>query len=354
MAKQPDSLDDNDLAQAGELRGYLDGLEPVEPATNDTTAQDAPALLSAVEASEAMALALRSAAGLLVLRSTPGAGKSAEVRRVLSEHTATGEHAIMVVPTHALAGQTVSELALLQVAASAPMSVARVRLPVVSDRGEATEAAACLHAESADLLIRSGARVRQVMCAHCPEQRNYRETGAECPAWSAGGAGGAVAVLQQPVLAAALADHTRRLLGPAPERPEDGPARLVIVDELPPLTTTTRLDGARTAYRRLRAGEMSEQVREMLEPSLLALLDGARVAAGRGLEGATVRELLVLGGLTLDGADAALSAAREADGAGAWTGGHEANLARLAVQHPGNPDVRAKLEQLARLTALFE
>ena len=359
MAKQSKAPDDNDLRRRGAALDYLDGIadgppDPDEPGPRSTSHPAVYPLVSAVEGSEAIARALRSPASLLALRSTAGAGKSAEVRRLVAERTGAGEHALVIVPTHALAGQTVSELAKLRVAASAPMSVARVRLPVFNDQGEAGEAVACLHAESADLLIRSGARVRQVMCAHCDHRKDYQGTGTECPAYAAGGAGGAVVVLQQPVLAAALADHTRRLLGPAPERPEDGPARLIIADELPPITTSTRLDGARTAYKRLRAGEMNETTREAFEPFLVTLLEGYRIAAERGLEGATTRQLVELAGLDPDVIESMLAGARESDGADLWTCEHEANLARLAVQHPGNLDVKEKLERLARLTALFE
>jgi hypothetical protein len=357
MAKSADRPDDNELQRLGAFRGYFDGVElaTVEADVLRSSRASLLVLISAAEASARMAEAMRSTAPLIVLRSTPGAGKSREVRNVVKEHAEQNGRALLFVPTHALGAQTAGEFSQLGVTASAPMSVARVHLTVINDQGEEAHGLACEHATAADLLIRSGVRVRQDMCAHCDHRDNHRGGGERCPAYDAGGASGAVAVLQHPVLAAALAEHTRRLLSSEPPKgPAGRPATLVVVDELPPLTTATRLDGARAEYRRLRAGEMREITREGLEPLLVPLLAGADAATVRGLDGASVRELLTLAGLGPDDIHERLAAAREVDGAPLWTPGLEANLARLAVQQPANVDMRRKLERLARLTALCE
>ena len=329
--------------------------EPVWPDLGTAPAAgDAPSLVTAAEASGVMAETLRSPSRLQVLRSTPGAGKSREVRQLLVEHVARGAGAVTIVPTHALAGQMTSELGVLGVAASAPMSIARVqRLQVLGQ----VETPACLHAEAADLLIRSGVRVRQAMCSTCTHQEDYQGTGAECPAYAAGGAREALVVLQQPLLGPALATHAARLaLGDADEG-ETPVVTIAVVDETLPLTTATPLVGAWAAYKKLRAGEMREDAREAIEPLLAALAVGLTVATEQERDddvGLTVRELAALGGLTDEDVAARIVAAAAADGAALWTAGLQKDLARWAVEQAGSASIRERLERMARLTMLCE
>ena len=363
MAKQPKAPDDTDLRQQG---GALDPFDGPRAATNDASegphstsrpAAPGPTLVTATEGSAALARTLRSDARLLALRSTPGGGKSREARQLVAEHDQAGGLALYFVPTHALGAQTVSELAMLGVSASAPMGVPRVRLKVINDQGEQTENSACKHAAAADLLIRSKARIRQDMCPACPEREAYEgQEGSECPAYAAGGDKAPVMVLQHILLASMLREHTTRLLGPPPEKPEDAGATLTIVDEHLPLCTFTDLDGTRAAYKRLGPGEMSETTRRDLEPLLLAVLEGAERAARLGREGATLREIVQMAGLEPGDEDGErrLAWARKADGAAIWSAGLQESLAQRAVKSPGDPDVHDHLKRLARMTALCE
>jgi hypothetical protein len=337
--------DDNDLHRAGRLFGYFDGVEPGDPA-NDSDAAPAPPqvppLLSPGEASALLLAALGSPLPLVVIRSTPGAGKSASTRLVLRDHVEAGGRAVVVVPTHKLAGQTVEALGALQVDATAPRSAARVRLPLVNDGP--TDARACLHAEAADLLAQAGAPVRRTLCTVCPAREAYPTTGGPCPAYQAGTDRAPVQVLQQPTLAAVLGDLTAKLC-----EGKDGVATLAIIDELPPLTTSVALAKARDHYRAL-AGELRAEVREHLEPLLLAVLDGAAKAS----DGASVRELAALGGRDAAYIDGALADARALDGAALWRPDLHKRMARFAVTHAGDDAVLTKLRALARITSLCE
>ena len=136
MAKR---LDANDLAQRGELWSYLDkhvtvqGPEPPEPPASGPV----PRLHSAEEATAAIRASLRSPAPLLLLRSTPGAGKSAESLSAVRDHASDKGAAVAVfVPTHKLGEQTQAALTALHVDSTRPVGVARVRLRVLHDRSE--------------------------------------------------------------------------------------------------------------------------------------------------------------------------------------------------------------------------
>ena len=346
MALRPD---DNDRAQLGALGGYLDDAAPwsVPPAPASGTV---PRLLSAREGAEAIRAALLSSASLLVLRSTTGAGKSEEMRQATRVFSERGQGVALFVPTHRLGEQTQRGLDDLHVASSRPVGVARVRLPVVDGGGDAP---ACVHHEAAHLAALAGVRVRKEVCVECPHKDRYQgQDGAECPAYAEGAEKTAVAVLQQPLLARTLADATRRLLAPAPKKSKlPPPPRVVFVDELPPLAVHAPLDGARALWARERlAGEMPPDLRETLEPVMLAALQGAE----DGREGLSLRGILALSGASEETIERELGELRELDGADLWRDDLPGRLARRSLVPATRDQALSRLDAVAKFTVILE
>ena len=320
---------------------------------------DVPALVTAAEASERIRGTLVGAVtgpggACTVVRSTPGAGKSLAMREALAVHVEAGGRAVVVVPTHELAEQTVRGLDVLGVRAAAPKGVARVRLPVLGAEGTA---AVCLFPEAADLLARTGAEVRRTLCWKCPHKQAHPATGGECPAYKAG-VGGDVArvrVYQQPVLGAVLAEHAVKLAAAvANDSSDDGeadaPVSVVVVDELPPLTTTVPLDQASEKYERARSRHfLNDKALELVEPLIRAVLRGVVGAA----HGATWRELATRGAHgDLVHVERALVAARDLDVAQLWETRALVRLASFAVRQEDPATVLPTLTRAAELTEL--
>lgn len=338
MALRPD---DNDRAQLGALGGYLDDAAPwsVPPPPASGTV---PRLLSAREGAEAIRAALLSPAPLVLLRSTPGAGKSAESHRAIESFTRGRLAVAVVVPTHKLGEQTQGALDDLRVESSRPVGVARVRLPMVS--GE-PGAHACVHHEATELAALAGVRVRKEVCIECPERDG-------CPAYAYGAEKAAVVVLQQPLLARTLRDATRRLLAPAPKKSKlPPPPRVVFVDELPALVDHALLDGARSQWARERlAGEMPPDLRETLEPVMLAALQGAE----DGREGLSLRGILALSGASEETIERELGELRELDGADLWRGDLPGRLTRRSLNPATRDQALPRLAAVARFTKILE
>lgn len=309
-----------------------------------------PRLLSAAEGAEAIRAALLSPAPLLVLRSTTGAGKSEEMRQATRVFSERRQGVAVVVPTHRLGEQTQRGLEELHVESSRPVGVARVRLPVVDGGGDAP---ACVHHEAAHLAALAGVRVRKEVCVECPHKDRYQEQdGAECPAYAEGAEKAAVAVLQQPLLAGTLRDATRRLLAPAPKKSKTPPPpRVVFVDELPPLAVHAPLDGARALWARERlAGEMPPDLRETLEPVMLAALQGAE----DGREGLSLRGLLALSGASEETVERELGELRELDGADLWRDDLPGRLARRSLVPATRDQALSRLDAVAKFTVILE
>ncbi|KAA0240725.1 hypothetical protein EDM76_01720 [bacterium] len=297
-----------------------------------------PPLLTAEEANAAIVAALRSPNALVVLKSSAGAGKSARMREAVRDHVARKGRALIAVPTHDLAAQTVDALAQLDVEATAPIGVARVRLPVIG-QGETT---ACIHADAADHLAQSHGHVRQVLCSECPARDEHPATGGTCPAYDQGAEKAPVAVLQQQLLATVLADHTERLRGG-----DDDAIRLAFIDEHVAPTTTTDLATALSDWRVVQR-DLSDDVRERLGPLMEAVLLGADIAG----DGASLRALGAAAGCDDGYLNSAFDDARTLDGAKPWAGGVLESLARLTIQSPQN--TRSRTERAARVTALID
>lgn len=351
MGKQ---RDDNDRFQAGEVFGFLDDVEPVEPSIPPPPASGPVArLLSAAEAMRRIDAVLRSPSPFVGLRSTTGAGKSAATRLWLRDVATLDEPAIVAVPTHALAAQTAGELQRLGVGATAPMGVARVRLPLLEGQSEAP---ACVHHEAADLLARTGARPREELCKDCPERTAYQgREGSECPAYLAGAEREPVAVLQHTVLAAVLRHHTGLLTMPPPAndaRKAPRPARLVVVDELPALSLHSSLEGVRRQYQRARlAEELRADARERVEPVLLAVLRAVDAGAP---DGASLRALLDPTGERVAEVEALLADARTLDGAAFWHDSFPTRLAHQAMHPSTRAHALERLAVVARFSSLFD
>lgn len=348
MAKlQPD---DNELAQRGELGGYLDDVE-VETIPPPPTSGPVPRLLGAIEGTEAIRAAFHSPVPLLLLRSTPGAGKSAEALRAVRRLAERKEAAALFVPTHRLGEQTQQSLDDLQVDSTRPIGVARVRLPVLQEQGD--DAHACLHHEATELAALAGVRVRQDVCTECPHREAYQgDEGRECPAYAAGASKASMAILQQPLLSRVLASATRRLRGPTPKKSKaPPPPRVVFVDELPPLAVHVALDGARTQWNRDRlSADLLPDVRDRLEPVMLAVLRAAE--GGRG--GLTLRELLALDGTPGGVIEGELEDLRALDGAELWRDDLAGRLARRSLAPATRERALERLAGVARFTRILE
>lgn len=350
MAK---SLDDNDLAVAGLLGSYFDGVEEVRPSIPPPPASGPQPrsnvrLLSAREAELAIGRALHSSAPCVLLRSTTGAGKSAATRSYLREYLRRrGARAIVILPTHALAAQTVTELGTLGTNASAPMGVARVRLPLVGGQGEQP---ACLHHEAAELLAQTGARVREELCQGCDAREEHPATRGECPAFASGAEQAPVMVLQHASAASALHEQTKLLL--APVRPKNKhPARLFIFDEPPALTLRSSLVGARREYEAQGlSGELRPDVRARLEPLLLAVLSSVE---GGAQDGSSLRALLAHGGASHETIEAMLAYARSVEHEPLW----RVNLPTILARSVFAPSTRqrgmVRLAVVARFSSLL-
>ena len=350
MAQQPD---DNDRAQQGGLLDYLDGVEEQEP-TPPPASTTRERLVSAEEGTAAIHTALRSKAPLVVLRSTTGAGKSAEVRRMLAEQTRVGTAAIFV-PTHRLGEQTQQGLNELHVSASRPVGVARVRLPVV----HGDEAHACIHHEAAELLAQTGGRVREQMCVECPARTNHptaykppnpnRAEGEEvqtpCPAYEAGASAASITILQQTLLASTLASASAGLRG---EGDRDAPPiTTVIIDEMPPLIERVPLAAAK-AYR-THGDELQDHVREALGP----LLDAIQKAATARPAGLSLANILRAAGYAGTDLEHVLAEARAVDGATFWRRSLPVRLARRALAPSTREHALATLATVAAATRLL-
>lgn len=344
-------FDDNDLAQLGQLGGYLDGTAAVESLIRPEPAPPPASgpvlrLHSAEEGTAAIRAALRLPAPLLVLRTTPGAGKSAESLNAVRDH-AQGEPVAVFVSTHRLGEQTEEALAALNVDSTRPVGVARVRLPVISGQGDAP---ACLHAEAAEMAAVAGVHVRQEMCVECPHREAYDgQEGRECPAYAAGADKAPVAVLQHPLLSRVLADLTRRLASKKPsKRP---PARLVFIDEPPPLATHNALEKARGQWEQTRlSAELLPSTREVLEPALLAVLQAAEQGAG----GLSLRQILALDGASPTTVERTLGELRDLDGAGLWRDDLPERLSRKALNPLTSERALGRLTAVARFSQLLE
>lgn len=349
MAKRPD---DNDRAQRGQLGGYLDGVAAVESLIRPEPAPPpasgpVPRLHSAEEATAAIRAALRSPAVLLLLRTTPGAGKSAESLGNIRDNTRANTVVAVFVPTHKLGEQTEEALAALRVDSTRPVGVARVRLRVLHDQAEAP---ACLHAEAAELAAVAGVHVRQEMCVECPHREAYNgQEGAGCPAYAAGADKAAVAVLQQALISKTLADYTRRLASTKPSKKP--PAKLVFIDEPPPLATHNALENARRQWEQTRlSAELIPNVREVLEPALLAVLE----AAERGAGGLSLQEILALDGAAESTVERELGELRDLDGAELWRDDLPERLSRRALAPATRDRALERLAAVARFTSLME
>jgi len=344
--------DDNDRAKRGEVWGYDDDAEDVEP-TPPPASRTVPRLLSAAEGSAAIRAALRSPAALVVLRSTPGCGKSAEAWAMVRDHCRGEERAIVTAPTHRLGEQIQAALGALGVPSTRPQGVARVRLPVIDGNG--ADAPACVHHQAAELLAIAGARVREELCQDCPARERHPQTGGECPAYAAGAEEAPVAVMQHALLAAILRRQTELLT--APPAPSKGgkkppkPARLLVVDEPPSPFLHSPLDGAGRQYDRGGlAAELRADARERLEPALFAVL---RAVEAGGHAGASLRGLLVLAGGTPEAVEADLAELRALDGADLWQKDLPIRLARSALHPSGREHALDRLAVVARFSGLL-
>lgn len=349
MNKRPD---DNARAQAGEVWGAFDDLEPAEapPASGA-----APRLVSAGEASAAIRAALRSPAAVVALRSTTGAGKSAEQQGHLAERQASEGRAAVIVPTHRLGEQVQRGLDRLGVSSTRPEGVSRVRLPVLGGGEEP----ACLHHEAADLLARAGGSARRELCPECPARKNHPKTGGDCPAYTAGSARAAVTVLQQPLLGSVLASaaaaleagETSGTSGDGGEGENGGPVRLVVADESPPVVLHSPLGGARRQYDRAHlAGELVPVVRERLESVLFAVLEAIE---GGAADGASLQELLRGAGWGPEEAAHAIEDARLLDERGLWRSDLPQRLARRTLAPATRAAASVRLTIVARFSELL-
>lgn len=331
MGKLPD---DNDRAQRGQLEDYLEGVE-TEP-TPPPASGRVPRLLSPEEGTAAIRAALRSPAPLTVVRSTTGAGKSAELRAWLATEATSDKPAAMFVPTHRLGEQTQAGLLSLGVPSTRPVGVGRVRLPVVQGEG----AHACIHHEAADLLARAGGRVREELCPECPARKSH-PSGGECPAYASGSTAAPVVVLQQPLLAPVLRQAAADLCNPSADPDKPLPA-LAIVDELPPLVARAPWAAAEQARRHNLAAEMTPATLEALGPLLAAIRRQAAAPLDRPR---ALRDLLALDLTDVD-LDKTLAEARAIDPGALWQRSLPVRLARLSLA----PDTRD--HALARLAAV--
>lgn len=345
--------------RAGMRRPRWPALNSSKPTndTNDAPLAPPPTMIVPEEAAAALAAALRSPAPFVAIKSTTGAGKSAETRELIRQQLAAGGHrAAVIVPTHALAGQTADELGALRVEASAPVGVARVHLTVLNEERAPTQTPACVHSEAAGLLARCGTRVREELCQGCDARKAHPQTGGDCPAYLAGYDGSPILVLQQPQLAGLLAYQTKKLLGKAPPRtskeekkPKDEPIPLVIIDECLPLTNDTPVAGALKDFRAT-ARVLQGDIRARLEPLLEAILRGAEVAEG----GETLRDLVSLGGYSPEYAEQAIEDARALDGADLWVPGMRASLAGFVTRSGSTTAILETLARVTRVSALCE
>ena len=358
MAKR----DDNDLARLGPL-DLEDGLEPQTPPP--PVSGTVPRLLSAAEGSAAIRAALRSPAALVVLRSTPGCGKSAEAWALVGDRCRGDERTIVTAPTHRLGQQIQAALGALGVPSTRPQGVARVRLPLLDGNG--ADAPACVHHQAAELLAFTGSNARKELCPGCDARENHPQTGGKCPAFAAGAEDAPVAVMQHALLASLLRQHTELLTAP-PAPSEDGkippkpapsedrkippkPARLLVVDEPPPPFLHSPLDGARQQYDREKiAAKLVTEAYERLGHALAAVL---RAVEAGGHAGASLRELLTLAGGTPGAVEADLAELRALDGADLWKKNLPGRLARSALYPSGREQALGRLAIVARFSGLL-
>ena len=344
--------DDNDRARSGELGGYFNGTTVDCPvAEQDPVPLPAPSsirrLLSSVEGTAAIRTALRSLTSLVALRSTPGAGKSAEAWALVHDRCRGDERAIVTAPTHRLGEQIQAALGALGVPSTRPQGVARVRLPIIDGNG--ADAPACVHHQAAELLAIAGSSAREKLCKDCPARERHPQTGGECPAFAAGAEEAPVAIMQHALLAIILRRQTGLLTAPpAPRKNPSKPARLLVVDEPPPPFLHSPLNGARHQYDRAGlAAELSANARERLEPALFAVL---RAVEAGGHAGASLRRLLALAGGT---PEADLAELRALDGADLWQKDLPIRLARSALHPSGREHALGRLAVVARFSGLL-
>jgi hypothetical protein len=339
-------LDDNDRAKRGDLGGYLDGTAAIEvPEPSPPPASGpVPRLLGAEKATEAIRAALRSPAPLVVLRSTTGAGKSAEVRQLLAEQASAEDPAAMFVPTHRLGEQTQQGLWSLGVSASRPLGVARVHLPVVR---EGEDPHACIHHEAAELLAQAGGHVREELCSGCSYRKVHPKTGAECPAYASGASRAPVVVLQQPLLADTLATAAEEL---AQQEPEHPPLKTIIVDELPPVVSRVPWTAAE-AYRKHRLDtETNPEAMEGLGPLLDAIAKRIRSTVEGGV---SLRQILATSGLVGADIERTLEDARAVDPRALWQRSLPVRLALRAMNPTSRDHALARLATVAAATGLL-
>lgn len=346
--------DDNDRAKRGEVWGYGDDAEDVDvEAPEPPVSGTVPRLLSAAEGTAAIRAALRSPAALVVLRSTPGCGKSAEAWALVGDRCRGDERAIVTAPTHRLGEQIQAALGALGVPSTRPQGVARVRLPLLDGNG--ADAPACVHHQAAELLAIAGSSAREELCKDCPARENHPQTGGDCPAFLAGSEKAPAAVMQHALLAAILRRQTGLLTAPpAPGKGGKGPpppARLLVVDEPPPPFLHSPLSSARHQYDRAGlAAELSANARERLEPALFAVL---RAVEAGGHTGASLRGLLALAGGTPGAVEADLAELRALDGADLWQKDLPTRLARSAMHPSGREHALGRLAIVARFSGLL-
>jgi len=303
-----------------------------------------PRLLSAEEGTAAIRAALRSPAPLVVLRSTTGAGKSAELREWLTTEATSARPAAVFVPTHRLGEQTQSGLFSLGVSAARPVGVARVRLPVVQGEGSL----ACVHHEAAELLARAGGHVREELCSECPARKKHPQNGGECPAYASGSTAAPVVVLQQPLLGPVLRQAAADLENRSADTDKPPPA-LAIVDELPPLVARVPWAAAEQARKHNFAAEMAPAALEALGPLLAAIRRQAAAPLDRPR---TLRDLLALDLAGVD-LDKTLAEARAIDGGALWQRSLPVRLARLSLAPDTRDHALARLAAVAALTELL-
>jgi len=168
-----------------------------------------------------------------------------------------------------------------------------------------------------------------------------------------------VRVYQQPVLGAVLAELAEKLTAASAAGAfandsanggADAPVGVVVVDELPPLTTTVPLDQASEKYERARSRHfLNDEALEQVEPLIRAVLRGVAGAA----HGATWRELATRGaGGDLVHVERALVAARELDVARLWETRALVRLASFAVRQEDPATMLPTLTRAAELTEL--
>lgn len=339
-------LDDNDRAVRGELGGYLDGMLAVEVPEPPPPPASGPVsrLFCAEQATAAIRTALRSPAPLIVLRSTTGAGKSAEIRQSLAEQASDEHPAALFVPTHRLGEQTQQGLWSLGVSASRPLGVARVHLPVVR---EGEDPHACLHHEAAELLAQAGGRVREELCSGCTYRKAHPKTGAECPAYASGASRAPVVVLQQPLLADTLATAAEELSQQEPEHP---PLTTVIVDELPPLVSRVSWTAAEM-YKKLRLDtETNPEALEGLGPLLDAIAKRIQSTVEGGV---SLRQILAIGGLSDADIERTLEDARAVDPRTLWKRSLPVRLALRAMNPTSRDHALARLAAVAAATGML-